>query len=229
MKNFISLKKQVSHIPLVVFALMIGITFTSCEDLFEYDLAEANSKADLTPPAANFTATVSNDYLIYNFSNTSVSATDYVWSFGFDGDGDGNIDTSIETDAEYEFPGEGTYTVTLTASDKLNVSNTFSMDIEVVKPAVPPAINPEIKHGDFNDNPDGKYSWDEWKIDSFTDGTRNPYNASSDGDPVNYEGVDTGSKTRGAKWTGSTSAGPSLSSSSRFSYQALQLHQIQNI
>lgn len=213
MKN---IKKQVSHKFLFVFALLVCVTITSCDDLFEYELPEANSKADLTPPEANFKATVTNDYLTYTFSNISTSATDYIWNFGLDGDGDGAIDTSIDLDAEYTFPGEGIYTVTLTASDKLGVSSTFSSEVEVVEPIIPPAIYPEVINGNFDDGTSN------WKPAKFTGGTTNAFNASSDGDPNNYDGTPSGaSKTPGAKWTGSTSAGPSLSSSSRYAYQAI--------
>ena len=34
--------------------------------------------------------------------------------------------------------------------------------------------------------------------DSFSDGTRNPYNGSSDGEPMLYDGTSADSKTRGA-------------------------------
>jgi hypothetical protein len=215
MKN---IKKQVSQVFLFVFAFLVCVTITSCSDLFEYELPEANSKPDLTPPAANFKATVTTDYLTYNFSNISTSATDYIWNFGLDGDGDGAIDTSTELDVEYTFPGEGTFTVILTATDKLGVSSTFSAEVEVVEPIVPPALNPGVINGNFDDGTSN------WKPNSFSGGTTNAFNASSDGDPNNYDGTPSGaSKTPGAKWTSSTSAGPSLSSSSRYAYQAMEL------
>ena len=188
------------------------ISVTSCDptiDALAFDLPEANSKEDLTPPTASFKASVTADYLSYTFSNTSSSATDYVWNYG-----DGNTSTGL--DGENTFPAEGTYTVTLTATDKLGKTSTYSVVIEVVEPEVPPAIVPTIVNGDFNDGTSN------WKPSSFTGGTTNAFNASSDGDPLNYDGTPSGaSKTPGAKWTSSTSAGPLLSSSTRYAYQAI--------
>ncbi|WP_339658440.1 PKD domain-containing protein [uncultured Polaribacter sp.] len=213
MKN---IKKQVAQAFLIVFVLLVGATMTSCSDMFEFELPEANSKPDLTPPSANFKATGTTDYLTFTFSNLSISATTYLWDFGLDGDGDGEIDTFSTTDAEYTFPGEGIFTVTLTASDKLGVVSTFSSTVEVIEPIVPPSIYPEILNGDFNEGTSN------WKPSSFTGRNTNAFNASSDGDPLNYDGTPSGStKTPGAKWTSSTSAGPSLSSSTRFAYQAI--------
>ena len=63
---------------------------------------------------------------------------------------------------------------------------------------------------------------DNWKIANFTGGTTNAFNSSSDGSPLNYDGTDSGStKTPGAKWTSSTSAGPSLSAHTRYAYQEI--------
>ncbi|MCG2462406.1 PKD domain-containing protein [Flavobacteriaceae bacterium F89] len=119
---------------------------------FEYDLPAANSRADLTPPQASFSASVTDDYLTYTFANTSTSATDYVWDFG-----DGN--SSTDFDASNTFPGEGKYTVTLTASDKHNVTSTFSQDIDIVKLEVPQAIVPDILNPSFDEPGDnGKYT-----------------------------------------------------------------------
>lgn len=197
---------------LTIYTAVVSISLVSCDPSLpglEYELPEANSKADETPPSANFSATETDDFLTYTFANLSSSATDYVWEFG-----DGNSSTDL--DGMNTYPDEGTYTITLTATDKLGVSSTFSETIEVVEPEAPPAINPEILNGNFDDGQS------EWKIASFTGGTTSPYNSSSDGSPLNYDGSDSGSsKTPGAKWTSSTSAGPSLSSSTRYAYQAI--------
>lgn len=192
-----------------VFALSIVLlTAQSCVE--ELELPEAGSLPDLTPPSASFSAVESQNYLIYNFSNTSQSATTYAWDFGDGG-------TSTEVEPEHEFSGEGTYSVTLRASDNLGVSNSITKDVVVVEPPLPPAINPDILNGDFEDS-----SYDAWKIDSWSDGTtRNPYNGSSDGEPMLYDGTSADSKTRGAKWTNSTSAAHLRSASSRHAYQAV--------
>jgi len=72
-------------------------------------------------------------------------------------------------------------------------------------------------------NGDFEGSFDFWKFPTFTDGTTNPYGSSSDGSDLDYEGNDTGGKTRGAKWSASQSGGALRSSGSRYSYQELLL------
>ena len=58
-------------------------------------------------------------------------------------------------------------------------------------------------------------------MDSFSDNTtRNPYNSTSDGAFQLYDGTVTSTKTKGAKWNESTSAGH-FEASSRHAYQAL--------
>ncbi|MDO7173281.1 PKD domain-containing protein [Mariniflexile sp. AS56] len=219
MKTISNLKKRVSGMCLGALALIACIAVTSCDptiDALSYDLAEANSKEDLKPPVASFKATVTADYLTYTFANTSSSATDYVWNYG-----DGKTATSL--DGENTFPAEGTYTVTLTATDKLGKTNTYSSEVIVIEPEVPPALNPGVINGNFDDGTSN------WKPNSFSGGTTNAFNASSDGDPNNYDGTPSGaSKTPGAKWTSSTSAGPLLSSSTRYAYQEMKLSENTN-
>lgn len=96
-----------------------------------------------------------------------------------------------------------------TANDAatLNVDNVY-----LHKP-----ISSKVLNGDFSDKQN------HWKIDAFTDGKRDPFNSTSDGSYFDYDGVDLGSKTGGAKWTSSTSAGTYISSSTRYAYQALKL------
>ena len=185
----------------------------SCEDIDQYELPDANSALDLTPPEASFSAIqgegLENDeWKDYTFANGSTSSTDYFWDFG-----DGNTSTEFEPINTY--PGEGTYTISLTATDLLGVSNTSNLEIEIIEPEAPSAITPTILNGDFTEGQD------DWKVSTFTGGTTSPFNSSSDGSNTNYDGSDNGSKTPGAKWTSSTSAGALLSSSTRFAYQAL--------
>jgi hypothetical protein len=202
----------------LVLLLSFGL-FISCEDEI---YPEAGSIADKTPPVAAFSASQNegpdDEWKTVSFKNQSVSATDYSWDFG-----DGNASTSFEPDNTYS--GEGTYTVTLVASDKLNVTNKYSTTVEVKQPPAPAAVTPEIVNGDFTDSDYGP-----WKVSSFSapaSQTRNPYNGSSDGDPNNYDGSPSGaSKTKGAKYTSSTSAnsdGPSSSGTSRYAYQAIEV------
>lgn len=149
MKNKLKMKNTIKLTVLMFSVLMTFLLMVSCDPSisgFEYDLPEANSKADLTPPSALFTPSVTDDYLTYTFANASTSATDYAWDFG-----DGNTSTSV--DGTNTYPGEGTYTITLTASDKLGVSSTYSQDIEVVEPEVPAAIVAAIVNADFDKLP----------------------------------------------------------------------------
>ncbi|MDO6803360.1 PKD domain-containing protein [Wenyingzhuangia sp. 1_MG-2023] len=136
---------------ITILILMVMISVTSC-DSFEYELPEANSKEDLTPPEANFSAAVTDDYLTYTFANASTSATDYMWNYG-----DGNTSTGV--DGVNTFPAEGTYTVTLTASDKLGVESISSLEVVVVEPEEPLAIVPKILNPSFDEpGDDGKYT-----------------------------------------------------------------------
>jgi len=206
MKNINNFKTLISDTFTKVLAIIIMTTMWSCD--YEYALPEAGSKEDLTPPSASFSASETDDYLTWNFGNQSNSATDYSWDFG-----DGN--TSTDVDGFNTYPDEGTYTITLTASDKLNVISTFSMEIEVIEPEIPAAINPEILNGDFDDGQG------DWKFSDFTGGTTSPFNSSSDGSNFNYDGTDNGSKTAGAKWTNGTSSGIYRSENTRYAYQAI--------
>ncbi len=52
MKNIFKIKK-IKLLP-VLFSLLL-ISLSSCD--FSYDIAEANTKADLTPPTADFNVT----------------------------------------------------------------------------------------------------------------------------------------------------------------------------
>ncbi|MEP0987163.1 PKD domain-containing protein [Ekhidna sp.] len=78
-----------------------------------------------------------------------------------------------------------------------------------------------ILNGDFEIQ--GTYATSQWRFTTFTDGETNPFGSSSDGSDFDYNGNDTGDKTRGAKWSSSQSAGQLASPSSRYAYQALNL------
>lgn len=204
-------KKSIYKLIQGLFVIVLVAGISSCDptlDGLSYDLPDANSKSDETPPAASFSSTETEDYLTYTFGNTSSSATDYVWDYG-----DGNTSTGV--DGENTYTAEGTYTITLTATDKLGVASVTTGTIDVVEPEEPAAIIPEILNGDFSNGQD------DWKIADFTGGTRDPFNGSSDGSFFNYDGTDNGSKTAGAKWTQGTSAGEWVSASTRYAYQAL--------
>lgn len=187
---------------------ILCLCFTSCD--FEYELPEAGSIADATLPSAAFTSsqTDPDDFRIVTFTNESASATSYAWDFG-----GGN--TSTEANPMFTFEaGEGTYPVTLSISDNNGVTDVITKNIVVIEPEEPDAIVPTVLNGDFTEGQD------DWKVSSFTGGTTSPFNSSSDGSPIDYDGNDTGAKTPGAKWTMSTSAGPLASGDSRYAYQA---------
>ena len=191
-------------------ALVLVATVSSCDptlDSLSYDLPDANSKADLTPPTASFSAAESQDFLTWTFGNTSSSATDYAWDYG-----DGNSSTGV--DGINTFPDEGTYTVTLTASDKLGVTSTFSMQIEVVEPPIPAAIIPEVLNGDM------EAGSENWRMD-FSNGWDNyGFESSGDGSTFDYDN-DTGAKTKGAKWNLKRSAGEYANPNTRHAIQGL--------
>ena len=194
-------------IKAMVICFLVGGLFSSCD--FDFALPESGSIADETLPTAafSFSQTDPEDFRVVTFTNESGSATDYAWDFG-----GGN--TSTDKDPMFTFAGEGTYTVSLSVSDKNGVSDQVSRDIEVIKPEVPDAIVPTVINGDFTEGQD------DWKVSTFTGGTTSPFNSSSDGSNLDYDGNDTGAKTPGAKWTNGTSAGPLASGSSRYAYQA---------
>ena len=191
----------------MVLGLALMAVTVSCEEAFEYELPEAGSQVDNVPPSAAFTYRPSaENFKTIIFSNLSTESTNYSWDFGGD--------TSTDKDPTYTFAaGEGTYPVTLTASDANNASNSITVDVNVVDRFVPLPVT--ILNGDFDDGQN------DWKFSTFTGGTTSPYNSSSDGSFTNYDGSDNGSKTKGAKWTKATSAGPYLSSNTRYAYQAI--------
>jgi PKD repeat protein len=144
------MKKQIKKI--VGFSVVVALLFTfhSCNELDKFELPEAGSIADATPPEADFSFTQGQGegdvWKNYTFANQSTSATTYAWDFG-----DGN--TSTEVDGVNTYPGEGTYTVSLTASDALGVTSIFSQTVEVVEPEAPLVADPVLVNFDFNKLP----------------------------------------------------------------------------
>ena len=204
MNNKLNIFHRVTLFCLTVLTISF---FTSCESAFEYELAEANSKEDTVLPTADFSyIPYADDFTTIEFTDLSLESTTYLWDFGGE--------TSTEQDPTYTFTdGEGIYPVTLTVSDANGASDEITIDVEVVDVFV--AIEPEVLNGNF----DG--GQDDWKFANFTGGTTSPFNSSSDGSNLNYDGSDNGSKTAGAKWTMSTSAGVYLSANTRYAYQAI--------
>lgn len=203
MNNKLNIFKRVTLFSLTVLTISF---FISCESTFEYELPESNSIEDTVFPTADFSYIPNaDDFATIEFTDLSFESTTYLWDFGGD--------TSTEQDPTYTFPGEGTYPVTLTVSDGNGVSDEITLDVVVADLFV--AITPTIINGNF----DG--GQDDWKFANFTGGTTSPFNSSSDGSNLNYDGTDNGEKTAGAKWTMSTSAGVYLSANTRYAYQSI--------
>ena len=204
MKNSVNFFRRAT----MLFLTALTITFfVGCEKSFEFKLPDSNSKVDTVLPTADFGYIPdADDFTKILFSDLSFESTRYLWDFG-----GGN--TSTEKDPVFTFAGEGTYPVTLTVSDENGASDAVRIDVIVVDIFV--AIQPDIINGDFSDGQS------DWKFSDFSGGTTSPFNSSSDGSNLNYDGSDNGSKTAGAKWTMSTSAGAYVSSNTRYAYQAI--------
>jgi len=205
MKYQLNIFKNTAKVMLCLSVMSLSV---SCEEAFEFELPEAGSLVDNNLPLASFDYIPNaEDFRRIEFNNLSTESTKYLWDFG-------GGDTSTDKDPSYTFVGgEGTYPVTLTALDNNDASTSVTLDVVVVDEFVPLPVN--ILNGDF----DGGSS--DWKFSSFTGGNTNPFNSSSDGSFTNYDGSDNGAKTKGAKWTKSTSAGVYLSSNTRYAYQAI--------
>ena len=156
MYTMINLNKLINAKVLMVVAVAMTFSMFSCSD---FELPEAGSIPDLTPPSAKFGAVVSPDNnLTINFANLSTSSTDYMWDFG-----DGNTATS--KDASNTYPDIGQYTVTLIASDKLGATSTVSQIVVVEEQT---AILPVVQEPGFEDGtlPDGSGDGrDSWRND----------------------------------------------------------------
>lgn len=205
MKHQFNFFKKTLNVVLCASVLALSV---SCEDAFEFELPEAGSIKDNTLPTADFSYLPdAENFKIIEFNNLSTESTKYLWDFG-------GGDTSTDKDPTYTFAaGEGTYPVTLTALDNNDASTSVTLEVTVVDKFVPLPVT--ILNGDFNDGQN------DWKFSKFTGGVISPYNSSSDGSFTKYDGTDNGAKTKGAKWTKSTSAGAYLSSNTRYAYQAI--------
>lgn len=160
---------------------------------------------------------VASDYEV-TFTNASERATSYSWDFG-DGIGSSTVENPTYSYADDGL--EKAYMVTLTTTNFLNKTTSITKEVVVGGAAGP--INPEIAWGHFNGGSGDTY--DPWRIANTT-GSSNPFGSSSDGSCTNYDGSDNGSKTRGAKWSGSQSANPdgsAIAGNTRYAYQAVTL------
>jgi len=144
------MKKQIKTLSNYITVVIFFVLAQACSDFEKYELPEAGSIPDATPPEALFTYAqgegLDEEWKTYSFANLSTSAINYSWNFG-----DGN--TSTEIDGTNTYPGEGTCTVTLTASDALGVVSTYSEEITVVEPEEPEVPDPTLINADFDKLP----------------------------------------------------------------------------
>lgn len=104
---------------LMLIGLFSMIAMVSCKD---------DEEEPIEDPIASFQYEISEDnYLQVSFTNFSVNAETYVWTFG-----DGN--TSTELDPTHTYAGVGNYTVELTATNSAGVTASFSETIEIKDP-----------------------------------------------------------------------------------------------
>lgn len=227
MKN---IKVNILEHALGVLGLVAIVFMASCSQ--EFELPDTGSIPDNTLPEANFSFVRSGntlaDFKIISFTNSSAEATKYAWDFGVGVVCDtatvngvltivcGDETTSTDKDVPLvKFSdGEGTYPVTLVASDANDSEDVLTLDVEVVDEFV--AINPVVNNGDMESKP---FSTD-WGMAAYTGVSSTTPNTSSDGSPIDYDGIDTGSKTGGMKFTSGTS-NPANQGSRRYAYQAL--------
>ncbi len=156
----------------------IILLISSCEDLFEFELPESNSIPDTVFPTANFSyASTLEDFKTIKFTNLSAESTIFAWDFG-----GGN--TSETKDPIFTFEqGEGTYPVTLTASDANGVSNSITIDVNVVEGP----FQPIILEAGFEDNTlpdgsgDGRDSWRKSELGGVIQITGSPVQFGSQG------------------------------------------------
>ncbi len=210
----------------LVLALLVITFVVSCEEAFEFDLPDTGSIPDLTLPEANFSYTPNpENFRIVSFTNESNESTKYLWNFG-EGvvceEENGVIVCGTETtstDKDVAFvrfdAGEGDYEVTLTALDANDASGTNTQIVEIRDVFVP--INPIIENGDMETG-----FTPSWNMEKFTDGKTTPPNTSSDGSFLDYDGVDTGSKTKGMKFAAGTS-NPADPGNRRYAYQPIRV------
>ena len=117
---FVMHKQLFLNVSLIV----SGIALMSCEE----DLPGVGDIEDLTPPSAGFSFMINeSDYKEIIFTNTSNSASDFLWDFG-----DGN--TSSEKEPRHTYANDGVYEVSLVASDKLGQDSSVTQRIEIIEP-----------------------------------------------------------------------------------------------
>lgn len=148
-----------SGIQLSLIVLLIAGIFTACQD---EDIPGVGEIPDKTPPSADFSYSADTDnHLIYNFNDLSISNTTTAWNFG-----DGN--SSDEKNPTHTFATEGIYTVMLVVSDDNNVTSETSQEIEILIPNY--CYDLELFIGDDCDDGDSNTILDEVNSDCNCEG-----------------------------------------------------------
>lgn len=106
----------------------IGLMTTFATMMFLTSCFSEDDIQDLLDPVASFQFEVSTDnFLEVSFTNFSLNADSYAWTFGDGG-------TSTETDPTYTYSEAGTYTVTLVASNADGETSTFEDEVTITDP-----------------------------------------------------------------------------------------------
>ncbi|MEP0986802.1 PKD domain-containing protein [Ekhidna sp.] len=106
----------------------IGLMMTFATMMFLTSCFSEDDIQDLLDPVASFQIEVSTDnFLEVSFTNFSLNADSYAWTFGDGG-------TSTETDPTYTYMEAGTFTVTLVASNTNGATSTFTDEVTITDP-----------------------------------------------------------------------------------------------
>lgn len=110
------------YIKSAILSLTSVFLLNSCTE----ELPGVGSIEDKTPPSADFSFKPSTgSYKEVNFTNLSISASEYAWDFG-------GGETSVEANPTFIYPTVGFYPVTLTAKDGNGLTSVKTDTVEIV-------------------------------------------------------------------------------------------------
>lgn len=156
MKTINTLRFGLSKAKAYWMLAIIGII--SCGFACEEDLPDVGEFEDTTPPVASFEyATDEENYFMTRFTNLSISATSYAWSFG-----DGGV--SDQEHPEYVYSEVGTYDVKLIAYDGNAVLNDTTITLIV---AIPPLASFTFER-DIDSEVDNTYNFTNLSEDAIS-------------------------------------------------------------